>query len=945
MKKRCRPELKVFFMILFISLCSSVFAKDGVMWGEGKLSVIQTQWFDIIFPETSRDSAFLLARHCDRIYYETAGELGFEPRERFPVVLSSKTERFNAYYSSQYYNHIVLYDTSTVEDMALFTDDFLSTFRHELTHAVSFNIKNGFWRGVGKVLGDCVNPGGLFITMGWSEGASVAEESRKGEGRLNDEYSRHMVKQAKIEKNFPRYADVQGASDIYPYGSYYNFNAEFARWLQNEFGMEKYAGFWYRCVNFKTWSCGHAFRKVYGLSLNKAWEEFYESLEVPHIPAVPLESGAVTDFFTGSGEKYSAENSSGLLFSDLFRTERGLYWLEENSGTVRLCPPGETKAEKIIQVKGTEHISVSDDGRIISINYTDEASGVFRKCVKVFDAEKKNYIQIKSSGLSDSCVVQKDGEYFLVSRAFLSQKKWTDVKKLIFKNGKLSGSEDYGIISYGPSVMTLSLSTYRNGEFVFVKRDGLLKTLCVADLSGNVISETSFPDEKMSVRNLYADSSSGIVWFSWAKPGTLPRAGFWNPEDGSFCLMDHDVSGGVFNPVPDGRGAVVYSGHFFRQNRLFSVKSESLGLKAVSGSVPLTAGSALSEVREENPESLPEAEPFRGGKYFTRGLLVPLSFCESMDFDPRSKLYGTKTMLPLGVTWLTNNPWTSDFFDLSAGFSPFTESFAFRASAQGGSDTSLLSWNTAASTEFDMQGFKQGRLSANGAVKIPAGKISYFSFSEEALLAGGRGNDPERQYEILYAGNVLNAAWSNAVRKGPGFFEYGGITAGVSLIAGAAAYAEDFEMVGDNLSLSPFLKVYVPKLIPVKCTRGMVYNLPLVVSAAFLESSRKKISAKADAVLFSMDVQKAVPFATALFVNRFYVSGGYGGNLLNLEQGNVYTDYIYMNLSAGITPNIGLAANSMFYTEIISEFRYTIRPVPGQNALWTFSLGFSGRFF
>ena len=80
--------------------------------------------------------------------------------------------------------------------MLVFDDTMKSTFIHELTHLVTTNSSSGFWTATQKILGDIYNPG-YYITLPTfiKEGASVHEESRKGEGRLNNGVFLHYIKQ------------------------------------------------------------------------------------------------------------------------------------------------------------------------------------------------------------------------------------------------------------------------------------------------------------------------------------------------------------------------------------------------------------------------------------------------------------------------------------------------------------------------------------------------------------------------------------------------------------------------------------------------------------------------------------------------------------------------------------------------------------------------------
>ena len=230
---------RFFYLLMALFSAARLFSYDGAVSGHKKLFVQKTVWFDVIYAEENEKTARILISNADRIYEEAAGQYGIEPQCTMPLVISQKVEEFNANWSSYPYNHIVIYDTSALKELQLFEDTLLSVFRHEITHSITFNMKNGFWKGVSKVFGDPIYPASLTISRGMAEGAAVAGESAYGEGRLNDEFFRHIVKQAKIEEVFPAYRDVQGASDKYPMGAFYNFNGEFAAWIQKKYSLEQ----------------------------------------------------------------------------------------------------------------------------------------------------------------------------------------------------------------------------------------------------------------------------------------------------------------------------------------------------------------------------------------------------------------------------------------------------------------------------------------------------------------------------------------------------------------------------------------------------------------------------------------------------------------------------------------------------------------------------------
>ena len=129
------------------------------------------------------------------------------------------------------------------------------------------------------VTGASSGMGRFFSRMIAAEGATVSYESSFGEGRLNDSYVLQMLRQAKIEDQFPSYSDVKGAADSYPANAFYYFNGAFAQFLQQNYGMDKYAEFWFRCVNAKYFTAAGAFKQAFGMKLNKAWKLFEESFE------------------------------------------------------------------------------------------------------------------------------------------------------------------------------------------------------------------------------------------------------------------------------------------------------------------------------------------------------------------------------------------------------------------------------------------------------------------------------------------------------------------------------------------------------------------------------------------------------------------------------------------------------------------------------------------
>lgn len=1001
-------------VLMMLVLPFPIYAGDGLMWGEKNIRVIQTQWFDIIYSEGSKESAALLAQNADNIYYEIAEMYGREAQVRMPVVLSPKREVFNAYFSAGFYNHIVLYDTAVSRDMQVFSEDLLSTFRHELTHAYTYNMKNAFWTGFDKVFGDAVNPAGLFITSGWAEGATLTSESAKGEGRLNDEYSKHIVKQAKIEECFPEYDDVQGASDKYPSGAYYNFNGAFNEWLQAKYGMEKYAQFWYKCVNFQTISTRLAFKKIYGIKLKDAWHNFENDLKIPDLPPSPLQSSAfeICDIFSGSQRKYSPRNNGGAIFSCIAQSENSVAWLEEKSGAIFIASKDDLQKEipkpkKLFCVDGAQKINLSRDGRFLAVFYVNQQSVSYARSVKFYDFQEKKWIHCEGGGMADGAIVQYESKSYLVCQQFYSQAKKIAIKTLACDNSSDAQIE----IPLAINVSASDFCDIGGGQFAFLQKTGLERKIFIANVLGEILFEQKMPQERFAIRNLSFDFIANKIYFSYAIPGSMPRLGEFDIASKTFACDENDISGGIFFPTSIGENTFVYIGKFYRQNRLFKLKicdknlvlsqdkifsknQDALSQVALSQeSLSQISENILSQMVETSlsqltmsQEILEKSKKYNPLKYFKKGLLLPISFVTSYSFDPRFENYGQKQPLPIGITYMTNNPWNSNVFTLSAGYSVYTNSVGISFIASGGTDSSLFKWRVQSQTEFDFAAWKQSLAIGKISSYFPFGKNSAIVFSDETQIFVGRGNNvyyefdsksnviyaysgnyelfPTRtnQRNIFYAENAASLYYSSIHKSGEGLYESAGLAIGAKFLCAGVFDLESYDLYNDFfVNVSPFVKIAIPKLIPISCKDFFVYNLPLTLNFAMFGKANRFLSASCDAIIFAMDIQKALPLLSAIFINRFYFSAGYSVSVLceptsfgiakiATLANNAFSEKLaridYFNLTGtlALTPNFGVFANTTFYTELKFEARYYFNRPRNYKSPWDFLFGVSSNF-
>ena len=167
----------------------------------------------MIFPEESRPAADKIAAVCDDYYLQITSLLETDAYQRFPVTITSSVEMLNAYYTAVPYNRIVLYDTTPDESLDMYEDTIQSVFYHELTHAVTYNMKGPVLRKL-SFFADALTPAWLSVTTFWAEGTTVSFESKGRGGRLNDPFSTQIVNQSVIEGHFPSWRDVTGARDL-----------------------------------------------------------------------------------------------------------------------------------------------------------------------------------------------------------------------------------------------------------------------------------------------------------------------------------------------------------------------------------------------------------------------------------------------------------------------------------------------------------------------------------------------------------------------------------------------------------------------------------------------------------------------------------------------------------------------------------------------------------
>ncbi len=795
MKVKISKRVKFIFLsvCVFFYAVFSTSARSGLLAGEKNIRYIQTQYFDIIYPESSTASASHLALHADSIYDEICEAYGVDFRRHIPVTISSSSDYFNAYFSIVPFCHIVLLDTLPTEDMLVQNDNILNTFRHELTHAVTMTYSSEEFQKIQNAIGDIYNFQVFPVTGFLAESATVSFESQNGEGRLNDGYYLHTSRQAKLQDAFPSYKDVTGFRDIYPSGSYYTFGGVFAGWLQEKYGMQKYASWWYWCVNGKDKKSGFEFRtyegyfkNAYGFSLKQAWNEFYEELKVPDCIPNPLEEKGVNALFNNAiGERYA-------LYSTV-KTENGyalLYAKESNNGVWLKTFTDDglaQKDQKLFSKSALQNLSASSDGRFLAVTSLNCNHANYKNEVRVYDLKNRCWVKNVRLNLRDATVVCSENRWYLCGIKVLGQTEVLKVYELMpGKNGKvISFSSVYskelprGEMLYslcdasgtafteGYKAYTEAFETSDDGKAYegallggLYKR-GLEWTFC--SVSGfeneNIVwKETKLPFNGMRLRSLRAgfdENKNNVLTFTWCTKENFPRFGIlknYSSDSVEVSLMNEEISGGVYTPFLCGK-TLYFTGNFVNDKKAFSRELSLFNTENFKCSSNIKEVEETKEAiaSEEEKKVLDSSLPYKK-LYNNRGIIIPFSTLYQFD----NELSTTATYSVPGITYITGNPWDSEQLYITAGFDALSLSggvgFSFTGSTSTGMGTPIFSYAFNPNIVFDASGFKQTYDSISLQEQFSLFNHSSIALVEENILFMGRSHTEE---DSLRASNWL----------------------------------------------------------------------------------------------------------------------------------------------------------------------------------------------
>lgn len=305
------------FIVLWFILLSCNFMFSAFDYGK-KLYTFPTKYFDFIYSENSKDTALYIASFADDTFEKINAMLKSKHTERFTVVISGDSKEANGYANtSPSYSTIVIYNVQPNVEWTVGNgkEFFKLEFLHELTHAISLNIRSEFLEVMSKIFGNWLWPAST-MPLSFMEGVTVSFESLEGYGRVNYPLIKQQIQQDILDGKFRTFPQASGSYDRYLYrANFYHYGGFFSDYLQKKHGMEKYTQLWHQSLEQplgglggvfflnsdllsflapvsqlgplvgivppfveSLFALGPAFRTVYGTSIEEEWDSFKEQM-------------------------------------------------------------------------------------------------------------------------------------------------------------------------------------------------------------------------------------------------------------------------------------------------------------------------------------------------------------------------------------------------------------------------------------------------------------------------------------------------------------------------------------------------------------------------------------------------------------------------------------------------------------------------------------------
>ena len=840
----------VCFLLLAVMfpLCAGV---AGDVWS---LKTASTAHFDIIYSDGNRETASLLYENCEDIYASLVEFFGSDPDLHIPVVVTSKYKELNAYYSSHPANRIVMFDTVADHgQLSNYPQTILYIFRHELTHAFQFNFRGPFMEALSDIFSDALSLGMLlYLYPSLSEGGAVLTESMDGYGRLNSSYAMQIVKQAKLEGLFPNWFEIAGARDTYPSGLlYYNFAAAFLEYLSITYGYDTVADVYVSFKSLRLLSTpGNVIKEKIGKSVQEAWQDFYEWVEVPE---------DVSD-----SSSLNALTRAGRFAVPVLSSDGSIYVYDSSTNSVlRFSDDLNSCSSVLVLPTGGKELSLSADGNLMLIPLVSET----KACVQLYslasgsgEAELLHEFSSTDRDYRGGCFVSLDTGDYVLLYANSGQNTFLDLYSLDTMRPVTGRTLELGF-----GVTASCFTSLADGNAAFILNSEAHDRIALLDVSDMSLRLLDNPED-LSFMSLTSgtDGRDVVLSFSWypadAKATNLGRYGELIPaDDGTYemRLSSTDVLGSMNGCIRTG-DRILFTAQYYESARI-----RTIGVSDLEFAEPVRLGLSDHDA-PEGPDTLvlsTVSTDYQAIRYFFDGLLLPY-FNFVIEGDPASP---ESVSYVFGPIWLTSDPTETHTHQLSVLY---------------------MSDNVGTSYIFKSSNFA-----------VP------YSVSLSAVFGLGLQNGGNPLYKgLLQASAEVQASWSTTLR-------HEGESVGVSedytltmqkMADGSFTFinsneAEVSYSFGFRTGTNPYdafrfkasaflsdlnpgitLSFSFPRILWWQCNGPDVTNIPFAagIGVQMANGGGLLIAATARAILYSHEIQWSSPFF-GLYLQRFAVGSSY----------------------------------------------------------------------
>lgn len=963
---------KLFFIsILIISINFSVFST--IYSRPRKVSVLQTKYFDYIFPNGAEQTAYYLAKNGDYLFEEAANYFGLEKAFRIPVAISLDSEVLSGYYTSNPYNRITIFQAPAKADNINTDNTLLYIFNKAITEAVASSVKNKFWQFASDFLGmDALQPVALLnIPATFIDGVLEAYVDSNNEGIINDGFSLQILSQAKRENHFPSWIDATGGKDNYPTEISKISYAAFSAYIQQRWGLDKFKDFWKACgsVTYFTLTPG-VFKKIYKISLKQAWNDFEES-----IPITETKDFGTNIFKDNTENQYSniIKSNDNIIFYDSLKNN--IYKLQNNKKT------------KLLIATNISNLSSSNDGRYLALSYITNKKNKYlsSNTTQIFDMERKfflyGYLSIFNATFFDEKIDK------IAIAGFEINNNQTQLKIYSFDN-EVSLSDSL-TISLPEGIQTESIVPLGIGKLLciyYYKNNCILQTI---DIDRQSSSYSKFPVKAKKFKIGYLQENKKIISFTYTdnKKYSLSKFGYFLINDdksiGDIFLQKEEISGGIHDSciIND---EVFFSSHLSKHNELKVGRISDLTFYncKISDIPEIKSDISYKEIPEKvnnnsdltskknNEKSLGEfkIKKYRPLNYLFKGSWFPFFPISSFDF--------TKTYLSpgLGATYYTSSDpletltggisFCAGFIDTKQKTFSFDNNYALAGTINTRIfpfDMSLNGiWTFDKNGKYDLKtiiGFSWNQFLGMSFHKLSLGlkgmwscSTTYMDYKTNTIIELNNWPNIKDAYNTLSSFFSIN--YENYHQSGKSTFEQRGIEINTSLIniydSQKQSNEDDKNVKGLQLTASISLGLKIPFIIPIFSLDDWVVCMPLSLYTKWYGENGTSSESYIETLLAGYEIQKGIP-GINLYLNRFGIKLGYDiktsydqislsntdlrnfKNFLNVLKNSEIDDYFYINLELGLTPAIGKFSDSINITAGV-QFQMNVRDAKGKIA-------------